>query len=123
MSEKRMTSAPEPEGQQLDSDEVWLAMLKRENQKVTREDSFWACSRRVDKRDPLCLEIEEAKRSFLLNGLRTSYASRGGTLLWAMVVFLIGVVVLVPIIGFVKGPCFAAFVAASWAVLHRVRRI
>lgn len=107
----------------LESNPVWIAILQRERDAAADHFSLWDILRGAKRSDPKRLEVEEADWRALLEALRRSYARRADTVIWSTIVFIIAAATLLPIIGFIWGPAYAALVSLSWAVVHRVRRI
>lgn len=106
-----------------DSDGFWVAMMKQEGQDAAQQESIWRPFYSVDTTDQRRNEIEEADRKGILDLLKKSYARRADTIVWSMIVFILAAVVLIPLLGFVIGPTFAALVGVCWAAVHRIRRL
>lgn len=73
--------------------------------------------------DPRYLEFQEAQRSILLSRLKASYSDKRDTLLWALIVWTLGILTLTPLIGAPAAAEYAILVALGWAAVHGVRRI
>jgi hypothetical protein len=112
-----------PEPNDLDSDEIWVAMLKKQHQVATRQGSIWQLFHDVDKTDPRRDEVRDADWRGFLEFLRKSYAKRADTLFWSMIVFSLAAAILIPFLGFLVGPALACLVSLCWTVVHRVRRL
>jgi len=111
---------PEPDA--IDSDAVWVAMLKHQNQALASQASGWQLFR-LGATDHQRDEVENANRRVFLDSLQRSYAKRSDTIVWSMIVFILAATVLTSLLGVVKGATFAVFVSICWTAVHRVRRL
>jgi hypothetical protein len=107
----------------LDSDDYWVGMMKREYRAAACPRSTWQLLQGAGKADSRCNEVAEANRKTFLELLRKSYAKRADTIIWSMIVFILATVVLIPFLGFLLGPVFAGLVSLCWSAVHRVRRL
>jgi hypothetical protein len=78
---------------------------------------------RTERCDPRYLEYKQARRFELLNSLKHSYASLDDTLPWAVAVWVLSVVALLPFMRAQGAAVFAVLVAVTWAGVHRARRV
>ena len=85
-----------PELSDLDSDAVWVAMQKQQNQAMVHRASGWALFR-PGTTDQQCDEIENANWRVFVDSLGKSYAKRSDTIVWSMIVFILAVIFLIPI--------------------------
>lgn len=69
------------------------------------------------------MEVKAADRQALAKVLKASYGHRGNTLLWAIAVFCLSSVVLIPITGQTLGLLFALMTSSIWTAVHHVKRI
>ena len=111
-----------PEPGDRDSDAVWVAMQKQQNQAIAYQASGWTLFR-LGTTDPHRDGVAEADRKGFFDLLRKSYARRADTIVWSMIVFILAAIVLIPLLGFSMGPAFAALVSLCWTAVHRVRRL
>jgi len=106
----------------LDSDSVWVAMLKHQNQTIASQTSCWQLFR-LGATDLQRDEVEDANRRVFFESLRRSYAKRSDTIVWSMLVFIVAAIVLISVLGFGEGTVFAILVSLCWTAVHRVRRL
>jgi hypothetical protein len=106
----------------LDSDAVWVAMQKQQSRALVHQASRWSLLR-LGTTDQQRDEVQNANRIVFVDLLKKSYAKRSDTILWSMMVFILTVIILIPLRGFIEGPAFAAFVCLCWTAVHRVRRL
>jgi len=106
----------------LDSDAVWVAMQRQQTRALVQHASRWSLLR-LGTTDQQRDEVRNASRTVFLDLLKKSYAKRSDTILWSMMVFILTVIILIPLRGFIEGPAFAAFVCLCWTAVHRVRRL
>ena len=120
-SQSQCAARSRPVASEHDAD--WEGALERYKQKVPSEKKLSYRLRRLEERDPRWLEAQHARRRVFFAMLKDSYADRGDTYFWAVLVLLINASVLMPFFGVLRGALFATFVTLSWTVLHKVRRV
>lgn len=73
--------------------------------------------------DPRYLEDEAVHSSLILRRLKASYADRGDTFGWAVIVWSASIISLSPFLGTVAAAALSIFITLAWAGVHRVRHI
>ena len=102
----------------LDSDEVWVEMLRQSYITQSRNRILGGA-----QRDLRHQEVGAADRKAFRAALKASYARRKDTLLWASVVLLLSAILLMPVAGVEFGLLLAFMTTALWTAVHQVRRL
>ena len=76
---------------------------------------------RMERLDPRYVEYQYARRRMLFEILKESYADSNDTLLWAVMVWTISVIALLPFWGKLAACTVALAISLVWTGVHRFR--
>lgn len=78
--------------------------------------------RGTERLDPRYVEYQHSRRRLLFEAIKESYADPSDTLLWAVMVWTMCVIALLPFWGKIAACTLAAFISLIWTGVHRFRR-
>ena len=83
---------------------------------------FSQCLTQTERLDPRYLENQEMRRKMVLVTLQRSYADRGQTYIWSMIIWIVSTLALSLFQRLTIASFLAAVITLTWTGVHNVRR-